>query len=124
MLSAIEEIHDRTIRCRADRCDAWYWPELLEASAQAAGLIALAGLDRSVGETLVAEFRDVTIAEEEPQSGPMWFDVTLVFRVLHFHRCRFTVVGGDGAAIVAGDVTLAISRPERASRRASGLIDA
>ena len=114
MISAIDEVRASWIQCSADRVGPWYWPELLEASAQAAGLLAAAGLDSPPRETVVAEFWDVVVPGGGlPIPGPLSFEATLVSRVLTFHRCRFVVRGSDGAIVVGGGLTLATAPAEQ-----------
>ena len=119
MISAIDEVRASWIQCSADRVGPWYWPELLEASAQACGLIAAVGLalDSPRGETVVAEFWDVVVPGGSlPIPGPLWFEATLVSRVLTFHRCRFVVRASDGAIVVGGGLTLATAPADLRAR--------
>jgi hypothetical protein len=116
MLSAVEAVRGRWIRCRADRQGPWHWPELLEASAQAAGLLAALELDSSPGLMVVAEFREVSIPDGIAMHGPAWIEATLVSHFLRFHRCRFAAHATDGEVVLGGTMTLATPPGDPSSR--------
>lgn len=105
MLDAIVAFDGPTLAC-SGRAGAWRWAELLEGSAQTAGL--LAGLQQQgVDNTaVIAEYRDVRIhAPRHP--GPVRFTASLDRRLLGFWRCRCEARAGDGTLLLRTDVTVA-----------------
>jgi len=106
LLGSIDSFVDDALVCTSVARASWQWPEMLEAAAQAAGL--LAGLkDDGLDNTLViAEYRGVRV--HAPQhDGPLRLYARLGRQVLRFRQCRVEVRAANEALLLEGTVALA-----------------
>jgi predicted hotdog family 3-hydroxylacyl-ACP dehydratase len=106
LLGEVESFDGRTLACSARGARSWRWPEMLEAAAQAAGLLVglqPGGLDNTA---VIAEYRAVAVYAPNHR-GPLQLVAALERRILRFWRCRFEVRAPDGTVLLEGRVTLA-----------------
>jgi len=106
LLATIETFDRDRIHCTSPSRSAWAWPEMLEAAAQAAGLLAGLQDEAFDANLLIAEYRDVRIHAAR-HAGALALFATLDRKVLHFRRCRVEVRAADGGPLLDGLVTLA-----------------
>jgi predicted hotdog family 3-hydroxylacyl-ACP dehydratase len=105
LLGAVDSFDGRTLRCSARDARSWQWPEMLEAAAQAAGLLVglrPGGLDNTA---VIAEYRDVAV-HAPAHRGPLHLVAALERRILRFWRCRFEARAPDGTVLLEGRVSL------------------
>jgi len=106
LLARVETFDGGSLACAAGGRASWRWPDVLEAAAQCAGL--LAGLqpggpgDRAV----IAEYREVRV-HAPTHDGPLAVHARLDRRVLRFWRCRVEARAADGRLLLDGTVTVA-----------------
>jgi hypothetical protein len=106
LLGALESAGDGALACTSRRLAIWRWADMLEAGAQAAGL--LAGLQQGgvANTAVVAEYRHVRVrADAHP--GRLRIVARIERRLLHFWRCRIEVRSLDGEVLLDGTVTIA-----------------
>ncbi|MEW6268779.1 MAG: hypothetical protein AB1689_05710 [Thermodesulfobacteriota bacterium] len=104
LVDAIAEHRAGGLLCTA-AARAWTWPQMLEAAAQTAGL--LAGLHEGAPrDAVIAQYRDVDVHAPEHR-GALRVRATFDRRVLQFWRCRFEVRDLAGHLLLAGRVALA-----------------
>ena len=106
LLDRIERLDGDALVCAARGAGPWRWPALLEAAAQAAGLLAGLRPDGLSNRAVIAEYRDVLIHAAE-HVGPVRVRARLDRRLLRFWRVRVAADAADGRALLAGLVTLA-----------------
>jgi predicted hotdog family 3-hydroxylacyl-ACP dehydratase len=106
LIGIVETVSGDSLVCGASARSSWRWPEILEAAAQAAGL--LAGLkDDDLDDTaVIAEYRDVRVHAAQ-HDGPLRLSARLDRRVLRFRQCRVEVRAANETLLVEGTVTLA-----------------
>jgi predicted hotdog family 3-hydroxylacyl-ACP dehydratase len=105
LLASVVRVDGDTIRCRTLGPGPWPWPRALEASAQAAGLLAGLQPGGVTNRAVIAEYRDVVI-HVAADPGPMEVVARLDRRVLGYWRCRVEAHAG-GRLLLEGRVTLA-----------------
>ena len=106
LLDRVERFDGDTLVCTARGDGRWRWPAMLEATAQAAGLLAGLQPDGLSNRAVIAEYRDVAIHVHE-HVGSVSVHARLDRRVLHFWRMRIEADDMDGRVLLAGFVTLA-----------------
>lgn len=106
LLRRLDSYENGTLRCtvRGDRPSDW--PTLLEAAAQAAGLVAGLQPEGLSNRAVIAEYRGVRLHALR-HAGPVEVIARLDRRVLHFWRCRIEARDPAGALLLEGTVTLA-----------------
>jgi len=105
LLGSIGTLDAGSIRCRGVDGNGWPWPRVLEAAAQAAGLLVGTRPDGIGNRAVVAEYRDVVIHVAEVP-GPVDVVASIDRRVLGYWRCRFAAYAAD-RLLLEGRVTLA-----------------
>ena len=105
LLASVVAIDAESIRCRGVEPGPWPWPRMLEAAAQAAGLLVGTRPGGIGNRAVVAEYRDVVI-HVATDPGPVDVAAWLDRRVLGYWRCRFAAYAGD-RLLLEGRVTLA-----------------
>ena len=105
LLASVAALDAESIGCRSVEAGPWPWPRMLEAAAQAAGLLVGTRPGGIGNRAVVAEYRDVAI-HVATDGGPVDVVAWLDRRVLAYWRCRFAVSTG-GRLLVEGRVTLA-----------------
>jgi hypothetical protein len=106
MLATVDALGDDRIVCTStDRRD-WRWPEMLEAAAQAAGLLGGLCGDGLDATLVIAEYRDVRVRAARHQ-GPLRLEASLGRRVLQFRLCTITARAAHGDVLLDGTVALA-----------------
>ncbi|HJQ73464.1 MAG TPA: hypothetical protein VJ814_01165, partial [Gaiellaceae bacterium] len=107
LLDAVLELDAEHLACRSRGRGPWPWPRVLEAAAQAAGLLAGLRSDGISNRAVIAEYRDVVIHRGE-HAGPVRVVARLDRRLLRFRRCRVEAYGAPGGELLLeGLVTLA-----------------
>jgi hypothetical protein len=105
LLGSVNALDAASIRCRGVEGEPWPWPRVLEAAAQAAGLLVGTRPDGIGNRAVIAEYRDVIIHVAEVP-GPVDVAAWIDRRVLAFWRCRFAAHAAD-RLLLEGRVTLA-----------------
>ena len=110
LLGTVERFDGDVLHCSSERTGPWHWADILEGTAQCAGL--LAGL-QSGGprRSVIAEYRDVVL-HAHAYVGPVRFEARFDRRLLHFWRCRVEARGAGDRLLLAGGVTVAPEGPE------------
>ena len=109
LLGAVDLFDGLTLHCSALGTGPWRWPEMLEAAAQAAGLLVglqPGGLDNTA---VIAEYRGVAVHAPDHR-GSLRLVAALERRILRFWRCRFEARASDGTVLLEGRVTVAPAR--------------
>jgi hypothetical protein len=110
LLSAVRTFTGRGLVAVGAADGVWPWPKLLEAAAQAAGLLAGARDGGLANTAVVADYREVRV-HTPVHHGAVEFHATLDRRILHFRRCRIEARAADGTPLLSGSVTLAPPAP-------------
>ena len=105
LLETVSALDAGSIRCHCVDGDVWPWPRVLEAAAQAAGLLVGTRPAGIGNRAVVAEYRDVVIHVAEVP-GPVDVTAWIDRRVLGYWRCRFAAHAAD-RLLLEGRVTLA-----------------
>jgi len=105
LLGSVTAIDATSIRCRGVERGGWPWPWVLEAAAQAAGLLVGTRPGGIGNRAVVAEYRDVVIHVAE-NPGPVEIAAWIDRRAFRYWRCRF-VAHATGRLLLEGRVTLA-----------------
>ena len=106
LLHRVERFDGDTLACVARGVGPWAWPAMLEAAAQAAGLLAGLQPDGLSNRAVIAEYRGIVIHAHE-HAGGVRIHARLDRRLLHFWRVRIEAEAMDGRGLLAGFVTLA-----------------
>lgn len=113
LLGKLDAVSDDDLVCTSAARSGWRWPEMLEAAAQAAGLLAGLRDDRFDNTAMIAEYRGVRIHIPR-HDGPLRLLARLGRRVLHFRQCRVEVRAANDTLLLDGTVTLAPGEREDA----------
>jgi hypothetical protein len=105
LLGSVTALDGDSIRCRTVEAGPWPWPRMLEAAAQAAGLLVGTRPGGIGNRAVVAEYRDVVI-HVATDAGPVDVAAWLGRRVLAYWRCHLAAYAG-GRLLLEGRVTLA-----------------
>jgi predicted hotdog family 3-hydroxylacyl-ACP dehydratase len=109
LLTSVDDVARDRLRCTAAPSvqRTWRWPEMLEAGAQAAGLLGGLQRDGLDAGLVIAEYRDVHVHADR-HDGPLRLFASLGRKALGFRRCRVEVrSAGDDALLLEAVVTLA-----------------
>jgi len=109
LLERIDEFDGATLACVARDDGPWPWPRVLEAGAQAAGLLAGLQPGGLPSRAVVAEYTGILV-RTAAYAGTVRVVARLERRVLHFWRCRIAAHGADGDTLLEGTITLAADR--------------
>ena len=108
LLASVAALDVESIHCRGIEGGPWPWPRMLEAAAQAAGLLVGTRPGGIGNRAVVAEYRDVVI-HGATDGGPVDVAAWLDRHVLGYWRCQFAAYAGD-RLLLEGRVTLAPPR--------------
>jgi hypothetical protein len=106
MLATTDAFAGEHLDCTSIDRASWHWPEVLEAAAQTAGLLAGLQGDGLDATAVIAEYRDVHVHAARAD-GRLRLRAELGRRVLQFRLCRVEVRSADGALLLDGTVALA-----------------
>jgi predicted hotdog family 3-hydroxylacyl-ACP dehydratase len=106
LLGTLDAVSDDDLVCTSAARSPWRWPEMLEAAAQAAGLLAGFRDDRFDDAAVIAAYRGVRIHVPR-HDGQLRLLARLERRVLHFRQCRVEVRAASDTLLLDGTVTLA-----------------
>ena len=105
-LGSVETFSGNALACSSPHAGPWRWPELLEGTAQAAGLLAGLQTDGPANTAVIAEYRGVVV-HAAGHDGPVHFLARLERRLLHFWCCRVEARDAGGRVLLEGAVTVA-----------------
>lgn len=106
LLGRVDAYEGGALRCTGLGDGPWEWPALLEAAAQAAGLLAGLTPGGISNRAVIAEYRDVRIHARR-HAGSVQLLARFDRRILHFRRCRVEARDAGGTLLLEGSVTLA-----------------
>jgi predicted hotdog family 3-hydroxylacyl-ACP dehydratase len=109
LLGTIDDLVDDRLTCTSTARSSWQWTEMLEAAAQAAGLLAALRDDGFDNTLVIAEYRGVRVHAAR-HDGRLRLLARLDRRVLRFRLCRVQVRAADETLLLEGTVTLAPGR--------------
>lgn len=113
MLATVEDFTGDRLACTSSDRPSWHWPEMLEAGAQAAGLLAGLQGDGLDAAAVIAEYRDVRIHAARHE-GPLVLVARLDRRVLQFRLCRVEARSARDALLLEATIALAPGTGARA----------